>query len=152
RVVPLRRRVLHVRRRNRENLRRVPAPLRLRRLRHLVVGHVGREPLVRRYLRQRRRQRRLPVVHVPDRPHVHMRLGPLKLSLGHNSSKSFKNCVEKNRGEKPWGKTVKRLRSPSTPLLYVFSLRRSLDALLVPKLATGIEPVTSSLPRTRSTD
>src|SRR5512143_3426373 len=84
RVVPVRRRVLHVARRDRENLGRIPPPLTLRRLRHLVVADVGRAPpLVRRHLRQRRRQRRLPVVHVPDRPHVHMRLRPLELCLGH---------------------------------------------------------------------
>src|SRR5207247_1147351 len=71
RVVPVRRGVLHVRRRNRQDLRRIPPPLRFRRLRHLVVRHVGREPFVRRHLRQRRRQRRLPVVHVPNGPHVH---------------------------------------------------------------------------------
>src|ERR1041384_5888132 len=64
RVVPVRRGVLHARRRNRQDLRRIPPPLRFRRLRHLVVRHVGRQPFVRRHLRQRRRQRRLPVVHV----------------------------------------------------------------------------------------
>src|SRR3989449_899535 len=90
RVVPVRRGVLHVRRRNRQDLRRIPPSLRFRRLRHLVVRHVGREPFVRRHLRQRRRQRRLPVVHVPNRAHVHMRLGPLKLCLGHESSKKNK--------------------------------------------------------------
>src|SRR3989449_729067 len=82
RVVPVRRGVLHVRRRNRQDLRRIPPPLRFRRLRHLVVRHVGREPFVRRHLRQRRRQRRLPVVHVPNGPDVHVRLRPLKLCLG----------------------------------------------------------------------
>src|SRR4029077_13612882 len=40
-------------------------------------------PVGRRHLRQRRRQRRLPVVHVPDRPDVHVRLRPLKFGLGH---------------------------------------------------------------------
>src|SRR5262249_43818865 len=86
RIVPLRRLVLHVARRDRQDLRRIPPPLARRGLRHPVVGHVLRPPpLVGRYLRQRRRQRRLPVVHVPDRPHVHMRLGALELRLGHCS-------------------------------------------------------------------
>src|SRR6266516_4264557 len=84
RVVPVLRRIFHVRRRDRQDLRRVAPPLRLRRLRHLIVGHVGRQPLVRRHLRQRRRQRRLPVIHVPNRPHVHVRLRPLKLCLSHD--------------------------------------------------------------------
>src|SRR5690606_16317297 len=44
-----------------------------------------RQPLRRLNLRDRRRQRRLPMVDVPDRPHVHVRLRPLKLSLGHVS-------------------------------------------------------------------
>src|SRR3989441_12100798 len=82
-ILPVRRGVLHRRRRNRQDLRRVPPSLRFRRLRHLVVRHVGREPFVRRHLRQRRRQRRLPVVHVPNRAHVHMRLRPLEFRLSH---------------------------------------------------------------------
>ena len=51
-----------------------PAPL-LRRLVNLgVVLEPG--PLFRRlHFRHRRRQRRLPVVHVPDRAHVQVRLG-----------------------------------------------------------------------------
>ena len=35
------------------------------------------------YFRDRRRQRRLPMVDVPHRPHVHVRLRPLKLLLRH---------------------------------------------------------------------
>src|SRR5205807_1190461 len=100
RVVPVRRGVLHVARRDRQDLRRIPPPLRLRRLRHLVVRHVRRQPLVRRHLRQRRRQRRLPVVHVPNRPHVHMRLRPLKFGLGHCTLKKNK-YVSQNRSTKP---------------------------------------------------
>src|SRR5256712_4275082 len=51
RVVARRRGVLHVARGDRQDLRRVAPALRLRRLRHLIVGHVGREPLLRRHLR-----------------------------------------------------------------------------------------------------
>ncbi len=84
RVVALRRLVLHVRRRDRQNLRRVTAALRLRRLRDLVVGDVLRAvALVRRDLRERRRQRRLAVVDVADRADVHVRLVPLELCLCH---------------------------------------------------------------------
>ena len=83
RVVPIRRRILHVTRRDRQNLRVVAPPLRLRRLRDLVIRHELRPPLVRRHLRQRRRQGRLPVVDVPDRPHVHVRFGPIKFLFRH---------------------------------------------------------------------
>src|SRR5437773_1577792 len=79
RVVALRRHVLHVRRVDRD-----PARLFLRRRIDLVV--VLRLPtvLLRQHMRHRRRQRRLAVVHVSDRPHVHVRLGPLKFTLGHD--------------------------------------------------------------------
>src|SRR2546425_2574437 len=83
RVVTRRRRVLHVARGNRQDLPRVAPALRLRRLRYLIVCHVGREPLLRRHLRHRRRQRRLPVVHVPNRAHVHVRLRALEFRFRH---------------------------------------------------------------------
>ena len=86
RVVPVRRRIFHVARRNRQNLRVVPPPLRLRRLRHLVIRHELRPPLVRRHLRQGRRQRRLPVIDVPDRPHVHVRFRTIKFLFRHRDS------------------------------------------------------------------
>src|SRR6266568_3307325 len=155
RIVALLRRILHVRRRNRQNLGRIPPPLRLRRLRHLIVRHVGRQPLLRRHLRQRRRQRRLPVVHMPNRPHVHVRLGPLKLRFRHNSSNTLKNCVKERRQEPTSRNTVGdvALRRFSSTLLLDASSRRFFSTSSgFPKLATGIEPVTSSLPRTRSTD
>ena len=94
RVVPVRRAVLHVARRDRQDLRRIPPPLRLRRLRHLVIRDELRPALFRRHLRQRRRQRRLPVVDVPNRPHVHMRLRPIELFLRHDVVRSLvKKCV-----------------------------------------------------------
>src|SRR5690606_24562308 len=77
-IVPRRRLILHVRRRNREPSR----PL-LRCLVDIVEARELRQPLRRLNPSDRRRQRRLPVVDMPDRPHVHMRLRPLKLSLGH---------------------------------------------------------------------
>ena len=71
RVVPVRRRVLHVGGGDGQDLGRVAAALALRRLRHLVVGDRRLRPaLVGRNLRQRRRQRRLAVVDVTDRAYV----------------------------------------------------------------------------------
>src|SRR3989449_940636 len=107
-VVALLGRVLHVARGNRQELRRIPPALRLRRLRHLIVCHVGGQPLLRRHLRQRRRQRRLAVVHMPDRPHVHVRLGPFKLGLGHFTLGSRANCVAEHRHEPSSRRTVIR--------------------------------------------
>src|SRR5580765_7599886 len=79
RVVPLLGHVLHVRRVDRD-----PARFFLRRRVDLVV--VLRLPtvLLRQHVRHRRRQRRLTVVHVPDRPHIHVRLRALKFALGHD--------------------------------------------------------------------
>ena len=84
RVVPIGRRVLHVRRRDRD-----PALPFLGR----VVDRVERTNRVlrivfRQHRRDRRRQRRLPVVDVPDRPDVHMRFRPVELFLRHVSARS----------------------------------------------------------------
>src|SRR5262249_36816302 len=81
RVVPRLRLVLHVRHRNRDP----PLPLLGRVVDRAVLPH--RDPLVPRvqHLRDRRRQRRLPVIDVPNRPHVHVRLRPLVLRLRHLS-------------------------------------------------------------------
>ncbi len=78
RVVALRRLVLHVRRVDRD-----PARLFLRRRVDLVVGLRLAAELLRQHRRDRRRQRRLAVVHVTDRAHVHVRLGPLEFALCH---------------------------------------------------------------------
>ena len=81
RVVPLVRLVLDVRRRDRD-----PSLALFGRLVDLVVRHELR--LARRRLRlgDRRRQRRLSVIDVPDRPDVHVRLVPDELFLGHDRS------------------------------------------------------------------
>ena len=78
RIVPLVRLVFHVR-----NVDRDAARLLFRRVVDLVVGLELRLPQHLADLRDRRRQRRLPVVDVPHRPHVHMRLVPLKFLLRH---------------------------------------------------------------------
>src|SRR5262249_31645688 len=84
RVVPLLGGVFHVAGRDGQNLGRVAPALALGGLRHLVVGHEVRRPaLVRRHLRQRRRQRRLAVVHVTNGPHIAMRLRAFEFLLGH---------------------------------------------------------------------
>src|SRR5438132_1116011 len=82
RVVPLRRLVLHVRHRDRDP----PLPLFRRVVDRPVLPH--RDLLVLRvqHLRDRRRQRRLAVIDVPNRPHVHVRLRPLVLRLRHVSA------------------------------------------------------------------
>src|SRR6185312_1663768 len=68
-----------MRRRNRD-----PARLLFRRLVNLVVRHELTAMRLGHHLRQGRRQRRLPVVHVPDRPHVHVRLVTLEFLFGHD--------------------------------------------------------------------
>src|SRR5512147_61442 len=79
RVVPLRRLVLHVRHRDRDP----PLPLLRRIVDRPKIPHRYRPYLRVQHLRDRRRQRRLPVIDVPNRPHVHVRLRPIKLLLGH---------------------------------------------------------------------
>ncbi len=79
RVVTVLRLILHVRRRDRD-----PARLLFRR----VVDRVERAKLDLRivllqYLRDRCRQRRLAVIHVPNRPDVHVRLASVKFFLRH---------------------------------------------------------------------
>src|SRR5262249_13245832 len=105
------RRVLHVRRVDRDTPR-----LLLRRVVDLVVRLRRRQTLLRQNQRNRRRQRRLPVIHVPNRPNVHVRLAAIELLLSHLS------------------------------LYLVKKSRLSLEP------TTRIELVTSSLPRTCSTN
>src|SRR4029079_10462233 len=61
----------------------------LRRLVDLIVGQELREVLLRKHLRDRRRQRRLPVVDVPDRPDVQVRLVPYEFFFGHGPLSSL---------------------------------------------------------------
>src|SRR5437773_1785684 len=81
RVVPLRRLVLHVRHRNRDP----PLPLLRRVVDRPKLPYRHPAELRVQHLRDRRRQRRLPVIDVPDRPNVHVRLRPLVLRLRHPS-------------------------------------------------------------------
>ena len=80
RIMPVRRLILHMRRRYRN-----PPLLLLRRLVNLIKRNIIRHPLQSHMLRDRRRQRRLPMIDMPYRTHIHMRLGPLKLLLRHRS-------------------------------------------------------------------
>src|SRR6185503_17299462 len=89
-IVALVGRVLHVARRNRQNLGRIATALALGRLRNLVIGDRSRSPaLVGRNLRQRSRQRRLPMINVTDRANVAVRLRPLEFCLRHGGSPVF---------------------------------------------------------------
>ena len=89
RVVPIRRRVLDVTGRDRQDLRLVAAALRLGGLRHLVVRHELGPALVSGHLGERCRQRRLAVVDVADRANVHVRLRTIKLLFRHCSPSSL---------------------------------------------------------------
>ncbi len=77
-VVTLLRLILDMRRRDRDAAR-----LLFRRLVDLVVSRERRTARLRENLRDRGRQRRLPVVNVSNRPDVAVRLVPLKLLFGH---------------------------------------------------------------------
>src|SRR5437868_4759891 len=79
RVVPLVGLVLDMRRRNRD-----PACAFFGRLVDLVERHKRRPALLCQDLGDRRRQRRLAVVDVTDRPDIAVRLRPLKLRLRHS--------------------------------------------------------------------
>ena len=61
---------------------RDPALALFRGLVDLVEGRELRQTLMSLTLRDRRRQRRLAMIHVTDRSHVHVRLRPLELRLG----------------------------------------------------------------------
>ena len=77
-VVTILRLVLHVSRRDRD-----PALALLGSLVDLVERHELRQTLRSQRLRDRCRQRRLAVIHVTNRPDVHVRLRALKLLLRH---------------------------------------------------------------------
>ena len=79
RVVTVRRLVLHVRRCDRD-----PALPLFRRLVDLVERDLVPPELLRLRHRDRRRQRRLSVIHVADRPHIYVRLGSLEGLLRHS--------------------------------------------------------------------
>ena len=85
RVVALVRRVLDVRRRDRQNLRRVATPCDSEALPTSSYGMNSPSPSSG-PPGHRRRQRRLAVVDVADRPHVHVRLRTIEFLLGHGFS------------------------------------------------------------------
>ena len=117
RIVALFGLVLDVRRVDRDAAR-----LLLRRLVDLVVADVGRPAGLRQYLGDRRRQRRLAVVHVPDRPHVRVRLRPLKFRLRHRfafldcrGAGAFTRAMERVMGIEP---TPPAWKAGALPLSY----------------------------------
>src|SRR6266850_3226933 len=103
RVVTRLRLVLHVRRRDRDP----PLPL-LRSLVDLIELHLLSQLLRRLASRDRRRQRRLPVIHVADRPHVHVRLRARQLLLGHRSCISLSETVGRSELWSPWAESNRR--------------------------------------------
>ena len=79
RIMPLPRLVLHMRRRYRD-----PSLLLLGRIVYRIKRpYLYPGVLLRQYLRDRCRQCRLPVVHMPDRSDVYMRFRPLEFLLRH---------------------------------------------------------------------
>jgi len=71
---------------NMRNVDRDPSRFLFRRVVNLIVRFVVRPTKKSTVLRDRCRQRRLPVVDVPHRPNIQMRLTPVKLLLRHVSS------------------------------------------------------------------
>src|SRR5256886_904022 len=102
RVVPLRRLVLHVRHRNRDP----PLPLLRRVVDRPKLPHRHPAELRVQHLRDRRRQRRLPVIDVPDRPNVHVRLRPLVLRLRHGSGLRLRVLAGAGARRHPLGRGV----------------------------------------------
>ena len=96
RVVALGRLVLHVRRVDRDAAR-----LFLRRRIDLIVVLRLPAKLLRQHVRHRRRQRRLAVIHVPNRAHVHVRLGSLKFAFCHDCLSGFV-LLSRFRCRRPW--------------------------------------------------
>src|SRR5207247_122865 len=90
-IVPL---ILQGRRRDRDTT--LP-PLR-RVVDRIERPHLHLRKLLVHHHRDRRRQRRLPVIHVPDRPHVHVRLRPLEFLLGHfDPPLAAARCIRRRR-------------------------------------------------------
>ena len=154
RVVPVRRLVLHVRRVDRD----AALPL-FGRVVDLVVRPVLHLRVRRgQDLRDRRRQRRLPVVHVPDRPDVHVRLRPVELLLRHLSSTCLSALATRPRSNRSGAHDQIRTgdlvltKDALCRLSYVGVVRLVADRApdcssrrRVVERATGFEPATSSL-------
>ncbi len=93
RVVPVRRLVLHMARRDRD----AALPLlggvvdRVKRAKRVL------RVVLRQHLRDRRRQRRLAVINVTNRPYVHVRFGTVKLFLRHDMSLSSSGPARSGR-------------------------------------------------------
>src|SRR5690348_14279451 len=89
RVVTVRRLILHVRHRNRD-----PAlPLLGRVIDRIERPERHLRVVLRQHLRDRRRQRRLAMVNVPDRPDIDVRLAPLEFLLRHLPHPRMKNVA-----------------------------------------------------------
>jgi hypothetical protein len=85
------------------------------------------------------------VIHVPNRPHVHVRLVTFKLFFAH--------------GYRPYSRAAPGIqtgiaadRDPEHVSARSAPEEKTQTLTLILELTTGIEPVTSSLPRTCSTN
>src|SRR5882762_3871293 len=116
RVVPVRGFILHVRNRDRD-----PALALFRR----VVNRVERAErylrvVFRQHLGNCRRQRRLAMIDVPDRPDVHVRLGPLKFLFRHCFLCSSMNNVQAQNFFLPTANSTQERAGRARPLQLLF--------------------------------
>ena len=141
RVMPVRRRILDVAGRDGQDLGRIAAALALRGLRDLVVGDRRLGPAARlRHHRQRRRQRRLAVVDVPDGADVAVRLLTIEFFLGHLRLSSVCPCEL----------VVVLGRHARCERLHAAAVRRaSSDRMADAAPAGALRRIFSSLPRRR---
>ena len=162
-IVPVRRRVLDVAGRDREDLGRVAAALRLGRLGDFVVRDELRPALVRGHLGQRGGQSGLAVVDVADGANVDVRFGSVEFLFSHvvcppSRCVSALPVTRRRTLPCPPYSSLSRLRR-----LPAFACRLALRSSGLPSRSsrpssrerrlepmTRIELVTSSLPRTRS--
>src|SRR5881628_401885 len=154
RIVPLGRLVLHVCRRDRD-----PSRFLFRRVIDRIKRPVFHLRIVlRQHLRDARRQRRLPVIDMPDRPHVHVRLRSLVFLFRHafllepsEPRRLLSRLQLKRRVSVSVPQSGRRDSNPRPTAWKAVTLAPELLPLFL-EPTTRIELVTSSLPRTRSTN
>src|SRR5437764_2937452 len=107
-IMALARLILDMRRRNRDAAR-----LLLRRLVNLIIGGIGRSPRLRQNLGDRRRQRRLAMINMANRPNVAVRLRPLEFLFAHSRLTLFAfTLLERVRGIEPPSSAWKAVALP----------------------------------------
>jgi len=133
-IVPLGRLVLDVRDRDRQ-----PARLFLGCIVNLIIGQKLPPTLQRHHLGDRGRQRGLAMVHMPDRPYVHVGLGALKYRFAHTDLLSSAKSL-------PSGFPARA--STSSTDANVNSIRIALN-LANKRAATGTQTIHCSMPSIR---